>query len=151
KGLAVGQALEYARQIVDALDAAHERAIVHRDLKPANVAGTSDGRVQGLHFGLAKVDPRAIGDGGAAAASTVAATLERTLLGTAAYMSPEQARGLSVDKRTDIWAFGCVLFEMLAGEAAFNGQTITDTLAAVIDRDPDWSQLPSTSPRRIVH
>ena len=148
--LPVTQALEIARQIADALDAAHEKGIVHRDLKPANIKITPEGVVKVLDFGLAKLDPA--GSGQLAAGSplmesptiTVDGTHTGLIVGTAAYMSPEQARGLAVDKRTDIWAFGCVLYEMLADRAAFAGETLTDTLAAVLAREPDWAALAGT-------
>jgi len=137
-GLRVPQALDIARQLIDALDAAHERGIVHRDLKPANIAITPDGVVKVLDFGLAKagggdaVD--AVDEALTHSPTAIGPTMQGVLLGTAAYMSPEQARGKVVDKRTDIWAFGCVLFEMLAGRRAFDGDTVTDTLARILER-----------------
>src|SRR5262249_51319221 len=147
--LPVDDALAIAKQIVAALEAAHERGVMHRDLKPANVKVRSDGTVKVLDFGLAKlVEP----DRG----STVAASLSPTLslnatragvvLGTAAYMAPEQARGKTVDKRADIWAFGAVLYEMLTASQPFPGEDVSHVLARVIDRDPDWSLLPPALP-----
>jgi len=147
----VGEALAAATQIAAALDYAHERGIVHRDLKPANIKVTPERAVKVLDFGLARV----IAVDGAvhetqAPTMTIGSTREGTVLGTPAYMSPEQARGQAIDKRTDIWAFGCVLFEMLAGRAPFARQTATEALAAVIERDPDWQALPASTPAAIV-
>ena len=142
------EALAIARQIAQALDAAHEKGVIHRDLKPANIKITPEGRVKVLDFGLAKAlagEPDA-SDLSGSPTMTGVATRTGVLLGTAAYMSPEQARGLAVDKRTDIWAFGCVLYELLAGKQAFGAATLTDTLAAIVDRDPDWNAVAGTPP-----
>jgi serine/threonine-protein kinase len=149
-GLRLREVLTIARQIADALEAAHEKGITHRDLKPGNVKITPEGVVKLLDFGIAKV---VAGEGPArdlTHAQTVAnETRAGFIAGTAAYMSPEQARGKSVDKRTDIWAFGCVMYEMLSGRMAFQGATVSDTIAAVLERDPDWSTLPANTPRAV--
>jgi eukaryotic-like serine/threonine-protein kinase len=138
----VDEALPIATQIAQALEAAHDKGIVHRDLKPANIVVAPDHNVKVLDFGLAK-DVSGGRQADLTASPTIAAgTMAGVILGTAAYMSPEQARGRAVDKRTDIWSFGCVLFEMLAGKAAFGGETLTDIVAEVVKNEPDWSHLP---------
>jgi eukaryotic-like serine/threonine-protein kinase len=142
----VEEAVAIARQIAAALEAAHELGIVHRDLKPGNIKIKPDGTVKVLDFGLAK---RRAADSASEAkpenspTMSMAKTGVGVILGTAAYMSPEQARGMPVDKRSDIWAFGVVLFEMLAGRQSFGGETVSDTLAAVLKSDPDWAALPA--------
>jgi Tol biopolymer transport system component len=149
--LPIDDAMRIARQICDALEYAHERGIVHRDLKPANVKVTNDDAVKVLDFGLAKAmegDAAAI-DSSSSPTITRMATQAGVLLGTAAYMSPEQAKAKTVDRRADIWAFGCVFYEMLTGKMAFCGETVTDTLAAVIKEEPDWSRLPAATPTRV--
>jgi len=135
--------LEYARQIADALAAAHEKGIVHRDLKPANIKITPQGVVKVLDFGLAKI-PERVSEGSPETSPTLSIheTKAGMILGTAAYMSPEQARGRPVDQRTDIWGFGCVLFEMLTGKRAFEGESISDTVASVLKSEPDWTLAP---------
>ncbi|MGH9716583.1 MAG: LpqB family beta-propeller domain-containing protein [Candidatus Acidiferrales bacterium] len=147
----IDEALRIAKQICEALEYAHERSIVHRDLKPANVKVTPDDAVKVLDFGLAKAIEGDASSMDMANSPTISrlATQAGVILGTAAYMSPEQAKGRPVDRRADIWAFGCVLFEMLTGKLAFSGETVTDTLAAVLTRDPDWSQLPAQTPARV--
>jgi hypothetical protein len=143
----VDEALPIAKQIAEALEVAHEQGIIHRDLKPANIKLRPDGTVKVLDFGLAKaLEPMTAGGGDATASPTITSPAMMTrvgvLLGTAAYMSPEQARGKAVDKRADVWAFGCVLYEMLTGQRAFGGEDVTDTLAAIVRSEPAWDALP---------
>ena len=151
----VDESIAIAKQVVDALEAAHERGIVHRDLKPANIKVDDHGTVKVLDFGLAKAMDQGSGIGDQASAensptiTSPAMTQAGMILGTAAYMSPEQAKGRVVDKRGDVWAFGCVLYEMLAGARAFGGEDVTDTIAAVVRGEPDWSKLPAETPWRI--
>jgi eukaryotic-like serine/threonine-protein kinase len=143
--LAIAEALAIARQLADALEAAHERGIVHRDLKPANVKLAPSGRVMLLDFGLAK-ERVGFDSVHLAPSDAVACTTAGLILGTCAYMSPEQARGTPVDKRADIWAFGCILFELLSGQRTFRGDTPSDTIAAVLEHQPDWQVLPAELP-----
>jgi eukaryotic-like serine/threonine-protein kinase len=149
----INETLLIARQIAEALEAAHEQNIIHRDLKPANIKVRPDGTVKVLDFGLAKaMEPVGAMSASASLSPTIvspAMTQIGTILGTAAYMSPEQARGKTVDKRGDIWAFGCVLFEMLSGRSAFTGESTTDILAAVIHTEPDFGTLPAATPARV--
>ena len=149
--LLIDDVLPLARQIAEALEYAHERGIVHRDLKPANVKITSDGAVKVLDFGLAKAMEGDVSAADLSNSPTFSrmATEAGVILGTAAYMSPEQAKGKPVDRRADIWAFGCVLYEMLTGQRAFDGETVTDVLAAVVRAEPDWSALPASTPPSI--
>jgi Tol biopolymer transport system component len=152
RGIPIEDALPIARQIADALEAAHAHGIIHRDLKPANIKVRTDGTVKVLDFGLA----RALAADGASSEpdpskspTITAGTIPGVILGTAAYMSPEQARGRQVDKRTDVWAFGCVLFEMLTGSSPFGRETVTDTIAAIVSAEPDWTSLPADTPASI--
>jgi len=147
------EALPIAKQIAEGLEYAHERGIVHRDLKPANIKLASNDAVKILDFGLAKALEGDAASVDISSSPTISrmATQAGIILGTAAYMSPEQAKGKSVDRRTDIWAFGCVLYEMLTGKMAFSGETVTDTLAAVIKSEPDWSLLPANTPQAICN
>ena len=150
--LPIEEALPIAKQIAEALEAAHEQGIVHRDLKPANIKVRADGTVKVLDFGLAKaMDPAAAASGNLSMSPTLATpvmTQVGMLLGTAAYMSPEQARGKAVDRLADIWAFGAVLFEMLTGTRAFgtDEDTVSDVVAAVLTRDPEWAAMPANTP-----
>jgi serine/threonine protein kinase len=151
-GLPVGKALAIAREIARGLEAAHAANVVHRDLKPANVKIRQDGAVKILDFGLAKALDPAAPPSGLSQAETMTSPAMMTqagvILGTAAYMSPEQARGKPVDKRSDIWAFGCVLYEMLTGRTAFGADTVPESLGRILEREPDWSALPSATPER---
>ena len=142
--ISVPEVLRLASHIATALEAAHERGIIHRDLKPANIKITTDGSVKVLDFGLARVfsDQAEAADPAESPTLTAVGTRMGVILGTAAYMSPEQARGGRIDKRTDIWAFGCVLYEMLTGRRSFEAPTVSDTIVAVLDRAPDWDALP---------
>jgi serine/threonine-protein kinase len=153
RGLETDDALTIARQIADALEAAHEQGIIHRDLKPANIKLRPDGTVKVLDFGLAKaLEPTSSIRGDVTSSPTIttpAMTQLGIILGTAAYMSPEQAKGRPADKRSDVWAFGCVLFETLTGRRAFEGDDVSDTLATVLKGEPDWTALPSDLPDAI--
>ena len=152
--IVLDEALRIAKQIAEALEAAHELGIIHRDLKPANVKVREDGTVKVLDFGLAKaMEPAAAMSPGLSQSPTItspAMTQMGVILGTAAYMSPEQARGKAVDRRTDVWAFGCLLYEMLVGSRPFAGEDVSETLARVIEREPDWSALAKTAPPSVV-
>jgi len=149
--LGLDEALPIAKQIAEGLEYAHERGIIHRDLKPSNVKLTADGQVKVLDFGLAKALEGETSEEELQNSPTLSAAATRAgvLLGTAAYMSPEQARGKRVDRRVDIWAFGCLLYEMLTGRGAFSGETTSDILACVIRAEPDWSTVPASMPPRI--
>ena len=148
--LTVREALDVGRQIMEALDAAHERGVVHRDLKPSNVKITPEGKVKVLDFGLAKAVPLPHAEGPSETPTLVAdPSAPGVILGTIEFMSPEQARGAETDRRTDIWSFGCILFEMLSGRRAFTGRTPSDALAAILTSEPDWTLLPRNTPARV--
>ncbi len=156
RSLPIDEAVEIALQIADALEEAHDKGIVHRDLKPANIKLTADGKVKVLDFGLAKALTGDADDGGVSPELSKSPTLTAAMgtqagviLGTAAYMSPEQARGKPVDRRADIWAFGVILYEMLTGQRLYAGETATDVIAQVVTRDPDWRQLPPDTPSAV--
>ena len=149
--LPLDEALEFCRQIAEGLEAAHEKEVIHRDLKPANVMISAEEKVKILDFGLAKAlsdDSQNI-DSSQSPTLTEAMTRPGVILGTAAYMSPEQAKGKSVDKQADIWAFGCILYDCLTGKKAFEGETVTETLAAILRGEPDWKVLPANTPQNI--
>ena len=147
----IAEALPIFRQIAEGLEAAHEKGIIHRDLKPANIKITPDGKVKILDFGLAKAFSR---EDDVSTATSQSPTLTKgtalgAILGTAPYMSPEQARGNTVDRRTDVWAFGCCLYEALTGKATFRGNTVSDTIANVLKQEPEWDKLPESIPTKI--
>jgi eukaryotic-like serine/threonine-protein kinase len=150
--LEVGEALELCRQVAEGLEAAHEKGIVHRDLKPGNILITPEGAAKILDFGLAKAYAGETTGVDIANSPTITARMTEpgVILGTAAYMSPEQARGRSVDKRSDIWAFGCILYECLTGKRAFQGETVSDTMALILKGEPDWAALPPDTPLNIA-
>lgn len=152
----IKEALPLFQQIAEALEEAHEKGIIHRDLKPANIKITEEGKVKVLDFGLAKAFSEEMPSADLSHSPTITRQGTETgiILGTAAYMSPEQARGKTVDRRTDIWSFGCVLYETLTGRAPFVGVTVSDTIARILEREPDWEALPADTPpfiRLLLH
>src|SRR6059036_996853 len=142
----IDEALPIAKQIAEALEAAHERGILHRDLKPANIKITPDSRIKVLDFGLAKAFQQEQSPTLSNSPTLMSASVPGVILGTAAYMSPEQAKGKEADRGSDIWAFGCVFYEMLTGHTAFEGETIGEILAGVFKGEPDWRWLPAETP-----
>jgi serine/threonine protein kinase len=151
--IGTASAISIVRQLASAIASAHEHGIIHRDLKPSNIRVTPDGVVKVLDFGLAKALLSSAVDAGSAATVTAAGTVVGTILGTPGYLSPEQARGQPVDTRTDVWAFGCIVYEMITGHRAFAGDTVSDTIARILEREPDWGALPASTPpglRRLV-
>jgi Tol biopolymer transport system component len=150
--LPMHEALEVCRQIAEGLEAAHEKGVIHRDLKPANVKITPEDKVKVLDFGLAKAlhGEAALADARHSPTLTDQMTRPGVILGTAAYMSPEQAKGMAADKRSDIWSFGCILYECLTGRRAFAGETVTETLAAILKGEPDWGALPTSMPLQVI-
>src|SRR5499426_139686 len=145
--LSIDDTIQIAKQIAEALEAAHERGIVHRDLKPANIKLAPDGKVKVLDFGLAKaLNDDDVDSGLSHSPTKVSGSMAGVVMGTAAYMSPEQARGKPIDARTDIWAFGCVTYEMLTARQAFAGETATDIIAKILEGQPQWDRLPAETP-----
>jgi serine/threonine protein kinase len=146
--LPLRDAISFGSQIAQAIEAAHAKQIIHRDLKPANIKITESGQVKVLDFGLAKPLERARGASAECETVTLTEPLTQSMaiVGTPAYMSPEQACGKDLDARTDIWSFGCVLYESLVGKPAFRGSTVTELLAAIVEREPDWAALPPITP-----
>ena len=149
-GLELDEALRIGREIALALEAAHQAGVIHRDLKPANVQVAPDGKVKVLDFGIAKADEPDGATDLSHSPTAMASTGLGVIMGTAPYMSPEQARGKRLDNRTDIWSFGCVLYEILTGRRAFARETIADTLSAVLEHQPDWSLIPASTPDSVV-
>src|SRR5574340_170109 len=149
KGLKLKDALDVCRQVAEALEAAHDKGIIHRDLKPANIKVTPEGKVKVLDFGLAKAAESVAPAGTETLTVTTGATQPGIVMGTVAYMSPEQASGKCVDRRTDIWAFGCVLYEAITGRQTFAGASITEILVGILDREPDWDAIPAPVPENV--